>query len=150
MATLRSAQIPLGNFVCPKTDLKMGAIAKPLDVRSESEVMLNLYFDSGSPSTFIKLSAAAKLGNVFKLRNPLSFSATGEREFQATHIIHLEVRLLDIWCKHLAYVVPDKTLAPEEDILVGHDFMQRYRIGLNLEAEEIVLDRNALLRAQKV
>jgi len=128
----------------------MGAIIKPLDVRSEKEARLNLYFDSGSPFTFVKLDSAMKLGNVFQLRTSLSFSGIGEGEFQATHMIHLEVKLLDIWCRHLAYVVPDGTLAPWEDILVGQDFMQRYRIKLDMEKEELILDRNALLRAQKI
>ncbi|MFQ6056424.1 MAG: aspartyl protease family protein [Methanosarcinales archaeon] len=128
----------------------MGDIIKLIKVKSERDVDLNLYFDSGSPFTFVGIEAANRLGGMHKLSTPVPFSGIGDRQFSATHIIHIEVKLLDIWCKHLAYVVPDEVIGSENDILIGHDFMQRYDIMLDPKARDIILDRTALLRAQMI
>ncbi len=128
----------------------MGAIVKLLEVKSEKEERLNLYFDSGSPFTFVKTDAARRLGGMLKLPRNVIFSGIGNGQFYASHLIHMEVKLLDIWCRHASYVIPNEVLEPGEDILIGHDFMQRYDIRLNLRERDIILDRDALLRAQKV
>ncbi len=131
----------------------MGDILKTYRVRSakgERPRKLRLYFDSGSPFTFVKRSACRGLANVLGLRIPQRFGGLGNGSFMATHVVNLEVELLGIWCRHLSFVVPDSVLTEDEDGLVGHDFMQQFDIHLALKRRDVVLNKAALKRAQVV
>ena len=129
----------------------MGDVIKVLPIRSykgERKKMLRLYFDSGSPYTFIKENKAKMFKDIIKLTVPGIFTGLGNGTFSATHIMHLEVNLLGFWCRHYCYVVNDKIL--DEDLLVGHDFMQKFDIMINLKKKDIILNEASLKRAQKV
>lgn len=131
----------------------MGDVIKLLPVRSyrgEKEKRLRFYFDSGSPYTFIKETKAKKFKDIIKLSVPQTFTGLGNGNFKATHIMHIEVKLLGFWCRHYCYVVSDLTLEEDEDLLVGHDFMQKFDIRLNLKKRDIILNKTSLKRAQKV
>lgn len=131
----------------------MGAIAKRFPVRSyegDRVKRLRLYFDTGSPYTFVKRSACRGFAEVFKLAKSRSFGGLGNGKFHVSHIMSLEVRLLNIWCRHYAYVVDDQVLEEGEDLLVGHDFMQKFNVRLDWEREDVLLNRASLKRAQKV
>ncbi len=109
-----------------------------------------LYFDSGSPYTFVKQSVARRLGKVMKLSEPRPFRGLGNGGFRASSVVDLEIHFLDVWCPHIAYVVPDETLEPDEDMLVGHDLMQRLNIRLDPRGRDIMLDRASLRRSLRV
>lgn len=79
-----------------------------------------------------------------------NFGGLGNGKFHASHIMSLEVRLLNIWCRHYAYVVDDQVLEEGKDLLVGHDFMQKFNVRLDWEREDVLLNRASLKRAQKV
>lgn len=111
---------------------------------------MSLYFHSGSSFTLIKYSTADQLGNVFRLPKEVSFSGLGNGKFFVIHIMHLEVELLEIWCRHLVYVVPDEVLKEGEDMLIGHDFIQRYDIKLDPQKRWVILDKTAILRGLRV
>lgn len=131
----------------------MGNVIKKLNVRSyetEKDKSLFLYFDSGSPYTFIKKSIALQFKEVLKLKVPKKFDGLGNGSFEGTHIMHLEIKLLEFWCSHYAYVVSDEILEEDEDLLVGHDFMQKFDIKLDLKKKDIILNKASLKRAQVV
>ena len=122
----------------------MGDVIKKLKVRGLNEDELNLYFDTGSPFTFIRKSVAKRLGGMLSLPKPCEFGGLGDGKFMSKEIMVVEVKLLDIWCVQEVFVVEDKEI-PRGDMLVGHDFMQRYGIKLDLKKCEIILDREALI-----
>lgn len=131
----------------------MGDIIRAFDVRVQRKKhvrRLRLYFDSGSPRTFVKLSAAHRLGQVMELPTPRTFAGLGNGQFQATHAVDVEFRFLGLWCPFLAYVVPDDVLEGSYDILVGHDLMQLYDIRLEPRRRRVGLDRDALRLALHV
>ena len=130
----------------------MGEILKKIKVRAKPEKELNLmlFFDSGSPHTYAKKSAAENLEGLMKLPVPVEFIGIGDGVFSANYALNIQVSLLDFWCLHLCYVVDDEILEANEDILIGHDFMQKFKIGLDFDKEDLILDENALKRAQKV
>lgn len=109
---------------------------------------LELLFDSGSPFTFVRRDKALELGNIFNLPAPAEFNALGNGKFRCKSIIYIYVKLADIWCKWIAHVAEKKDI--DAEILVGHDFMQVYDIRLDLKQRKILVEREALLRAQKV
>jgi hypothetical protein len=116
----------------------------------EKPKLLNLYFDTGSPRTFIKQSIALKMKDVAELTLPKIFHGLGNGEFAATHITSLEIQLLNMWVPHLCYVVPDDVLDPSYDILLGHDFMQIYDIHVKPKQREVVMTKEGLRMALKV
>lgn len=113
-------------------------------------VELALYFDNGSPYTFIKRVSALRVGRLVELAEPAPFGGLGGGNFQSKESIHLYVKLLDFWCRHWAYVVEDNILEEDYDILTGHDFMQRYGIKLLPHQGDIEVNEVILNLAQKV
>ena len=131
----------------------MGDVIKVFPVRSsrhEKPVPLRMYFDSGSPYTFIRMAAARRFRGLSTLPEPMDFAGLGEGRFYASHGLFFEVRLLIHWCRHSAYVVDDEILAEDYDVLVGHDFMQKFNVGLSPKKRDVVLDPSSLRLAQTV
>jgi hypothetical protein len=67
-----------------------------------------LYFDTGSPETFIREDKANELGNIMKLLQPVEFNALGDGKFYCEGVVQLYVKLEDVWCRHLCYVASKK------------------------------------------
>ncbi|MEW5946631.1 MAG: hypothetical protein AB1742_10580 [bacterium] len=129
----------------------MGDVIKKLPIRSgedEKPRPMNCYFDTGSPYTFVKKSAAGKLKVIAPLSTPRTFKGLGNGRFKVTHIVYLELKLLGFWCSHYGYVIDDSVI--DQDVLAGHDFMQKFNVGLDLRKKKLVLDRASLKRAQTV
>jgi hypothetical protein len=113
-------------------------------------VKLVFCFDNGSPFTFIKRSSALKVGRAFELVEPAPFSGLGGGEFQSKEIIRFYVKLFEFWCRQVAYVVEDKILEEDYDILAGHDFMQIYGIKLLPQEGDIEIDKVRLRLARRI
>lgn len=130
----------------------MGDIVEKIKIKSilkKKPQELNVYFDSGSPFTFVSKTKAKELGGIMKLPQPCNFSGLGDGKFQSDSVIQLWFDLLGIWCRYIAYVVPED-ITGNEDVLCGHDFMQLYNIKLDLKKKRIILDKKSLQRAQIV
>lgn len=131
----------------------MGDAIKKYFVRSfkgEKSKQFRLYFDTGSPCTFISEDSTAGFSAVFELPEPKFFRGLGHGKFKATHYMHLEVKMSGYWISHSAYVVPFGTLPPDYELLVGHNFMQNFNITIQPHKRNIILDKGALRRAQLV
>lgn len=131
----------------------MGDVIRRYSVRTGSRgrsTALRFYFDTGSPRTFIKSSAAAGVGGAARLQAPTGFRGLGNGGFHATHSLHLFVRMAGVWVPHFCYVIPDAVLDPGYDILLGHDFMQIYDVSIRPRTREVVIRREALQMALKV
>jgi len=113
-------------------------------------VELVLCFDSGSPYTFIKRSSTLKVGRLIELAEPELFGGLGEGNFHSKEMILLHIKLLEFWCRQLAYVVENSVLEGGYDILAGHDFMQLYGISLLPHRGDIEVDEERLSLAQRV
>jgi hypothetical protein len=131
----------------------MGDVIKAYSVRStagEKAREARLYFDTGSSWTFVKSGTAEGLKGVFRLPAPVPFRGLGNGVFHATHAAQLEVRMAGIWVPHLCYVVPDNVLEPSYDVLLGHDFMQRYDVHLESKRRRVLVDKERLRMALRV
>lgn len=131
----------------------MGDIMKTFKVRTskkERGTPLRFYFDTGSPRTFIRYSVASPMKGFAELPDPEVFHGLGDGQFIATHMINIDVSLLNLWVPHLCYVVADATLDPQYDVLLGHDFMQIYDIQIKPKKNAIVIDKEALKMALTV
>jgi len=130
----------------------MGDIIENIKIKSiisKKPDELKVYFDSGSPFTFISELKAEKLGGVMNMTDPVDFDGLGNGKFYSSRVILLWLNLLGIWCRHLTFVV-DKDITGNEDVLCGHDFMQVFDIKLDLKKRKIILNKKSLQRAQIV
>ena len=133
----------------------MGDVIREFPVRSgtrERSRPLKLYFDTGSPFTFVKRSVAHDFVNFSLLGRPVSFGGLGNGRFLARAVVHIEVKMLGYWCRHVAYVVEDETLGSRYDLLIGHDYMQRFDVTVRTRNRRrgVVLHREAIELAQSV
>ena len=131
-------------------EIPMGDVIVTMKVKSDVSRWrhLSAYFDSGSPYTFIAEDQAAKLKGLMPLPKTRRFKGLGEGRFNSASVIQLWFNMLGIWCSHIAYVV-DRSII-ENDIMVGHDFMQNYNVKLDVKKRTILLDKKSLELAQKV
>lgn len=128
----------------------MGDIIEMLAIRTRGRktTRLNAYFDNGSPHTFICEDVAEKVGQVWELSEPKRFHGMGNGKFLSRKAILLDIMLRGYPCYQMAFVVSRSVI--DDDLLIGHDFMQKYNIGLDPKRRKIVLDTMSLKRAQKI
>ena len=97
-------------------------------------------WDNGSSESFIRRDLAEKVETISKLRTPKEFemgkgllSVT-----ESTPILDVEVDGYNLFWHFL--VVPDLS----EELIIGADFLQRWKIKLDPENERIIIDPKAL------
>lgn len=131
---------------------RVGDIVEEYVVRSspgEKSRTLRLYFDSGSPHTFVKEVAVEGFPRIqFPVRK--TFRGLGGGRFFSLAAVTIEIRFLEYWCGHYAYVIDDDLLSEEMDVLVGHDLMQKFKIQLDPKGRRTRLDEPTLKRANLV
>jgi hypothetical protein len=108
---------------------------------------LPLYFDSGSPTTFVRQDVADVLGHALPLADPEVFHGLGNGRFTARAAIRLLVRIRGVWCTFMAFVVSRDAM--NDGVLIGHDFMQKFNIRLDPRRRTIVVDVEDLRRGQR-
>jgi hypothetical protein len=129
----------------------MGDVILTTQVRSHvrgKPQRLALYFDTGSKQTFVRSDVAGQLGNISSLKTPIPFQGLGDGRFVCQAVVPLFVNLKGIWCDHLALVAEVGDI--DEEILVGHDFMQKYDLRIDPKRKKVLIDKQALLRAQRI
>ena len=119
----------------------MGLIVKEHNVagtrRSDTARIL---YDSGASASFIRRDLADLLGDTGPTVNPLRFVMADGQELTADQTMNLEIEMNGITVEHRFLVLDD---LPEE-ILVGSDLIQKWKISLDLENETVSIDPRAL------
>ena len=131
----------------------MGEIIQKYRVRTiprGSGRLVTLYFDTGTEFSLMKTSVAERLGHLHELGEPKQFGGLGNGRFLTRSIAYFEVCLLEFWCAHFAYVVEDRVLGDEYDVLIGHNFMQGFNVRCDPRRHRILLNRGSLRMAQRV
>ena len=96
-------------------------------------------FDSGASESFIRADIAKELSSPTRLPNPKSFEM-GRGILKVSRAMIGDVQLNGASLFATLLVVPNLT----EELILGADFFQRWKIRLNPENEEVVLDQDAL------
>ena len=119
----------------------MGLMVKEHNVsgtrRSDTARIL---YDSGASASFIRRDLADLLGDTGPTVNPLQFVMADGQELTADQTINLEIEMNGITVEHRFLVLDDLL----EEILVGADLMQKWKISLDLENETVNIDPRAL------
>ncbi len=120
----------------------MGIIIKKLKVRGDKgEKMVNCLFDTGASISFVRKDCQEGIASAYPLIEPMSFSlGDGKGKLKAMGWVHIEVEVNG--CKIFDEALIVDSLA--EDMIIGASTMQKYRIKLDLEHDEIILDKKQL------
>ena len=124
----------------------MGMIVKECTVSGErSSSIVRVLYDTGAGSSFVRRDVAENLGNIVRTMRPITFTMADGR---GTITAEEDVRLyIDVDGDPLMYhfFVADGLA---EELVIGADMMQRFKISLDMANELVSVDPRALyLRA---
>ncbi len=124
----------------------MGLIIKEYTVSGPraSDTVRSLY-DTGAGASFVRRDIAEILGDTLMTATPIRFMfADASEGFTVDQIIHLDVAVDGTTLNHAFYVADDLA----EELVIGADMMQKFRITLDMDSEAVSIDPRALyLRA---
>ena len=106
---------------------------------------VRVLYDTGASSSFVRQDIAEILGDTLTTTNPVRLMlADAEQVLAVDQIIHLDIDIGGTTLKYTFYVSDDLA----EELVIGADMMQIFKISLNMEEEEVSIDPRALyLRA---
>lgn len=119
----------------------MGLIYKEIMLRGDKgEGRFQALWDNGSSESFIRRDLAGNVGTILRLSAPRQFEmGKGMLSVEeSTGIVNVKVEGFDLFWHFL--VVPDLS----EELIIGADFLQRWKIKLDPESERIIIDPKAL------
>jgi predicted aspartyl protease len=95
--------------------------------------------DTGASESFIRSEEAQMIATPYKMPEPMSLEL-GREELEVDEVIFAYVDLDGVRLHWTFMVVPDLT----EQVIIGADFFQRWKIRLHPETEKIIFDPKAL------
>lgn len=119
----------------------MGLIYKEVVLRGDKgERRFRALWDNGSSESFIRRDLAESVGTILKLDAPREFEmGRGILSVEeSTGILSVQVEGYSLFW-HFP-VVPDLS----EELIIGADFLQRWKIKLDPESERIIIDPKSL------
>jgi len=119
----------------------MGLIYKDVILKGDKgERKFYTLWDNGSSESFIRRDLAQEVATISKLRTPKEFEM-GKGTLvvkESTPIVDVEVEGYNLFWHFLAF--PDLS----EELVIGADFLQRWKIKLDSENENIIINPKAL------
>jgi predicted aspartyl protease len=118
----------------------MGLIYKQIElIGRKSRKKVKALFDTGSSKSFINMKLADEITPLIELVEPKVFE-TASGELKASYVIYPDI-ILDGHRLFWTLIVVDNLT---EEVIIGADFFQRWRIKLDPETEQIIWDPVAL------
>ena len=124
----------------------MGMIVKEYGVTgNRNSHTVRVLYDTGAGASFVRRNVAETLGNVVPTLRPVTFTmADGTRTFTVSEEVALYIDVDGSPLMYHFYVADDLA----EELVVGADMMQRFKITLDMDNEAVSIDPRALyLRA---
>ena len=124
----------------------MGLIIKEYTVTgNRNNDTVRVLYDTGAGASFVRRDIAEPLGNIDISPVPMNFvMANGQETFTVEHVINLAVDVDGTPLVYMFYIA--ENLA--EELIIGADMMQKFKISLDLDNESVAVDPRALyLRA---
>jgi len=119
----------------------MGLIYNDVSLKGDKgEGRFHALWDNGSSESFIRRDLAEGVGTILGLSTPREFEM-GKGTLlvkESTGIVDIEVEDYNLFWHFL--VVPNLS----EELIIGADFLQRWKIKLDPENEKIIIDEKAL------
>lgn len=121
----------------------MGSIIKEIEIQGDkNKTSVKAVFDTGASNCLIRKEVANKIATITKTTTPIEFRlADGEGKMKAEGFIGINF-IIDEATMFYHAIVVDKLA---KDLIVGVDLMQRYKLKLDLEKEDVIIDKEALI-----
>jgi predicted aspartyl protease len=118
----------------------MGLIYKQVTLFGQKgSSILSALFDSGASESFIRSDAAHKIARPMKMAHPWKLELA-EGESKAEEVIVAQIDLNGYRLHGTFILIPKLT----EELILGADFFQRWKIKLDPETEDIIIDPKSL------
>ena len=118
----------------------MGLIYKAIKVSGNKGTKdVKALFDTGASESFIRADIAKELSSPARLPNHKEFEM-GRGTLKVRRAIIGDIQLDGATLFATLLIVPNLT----EELILGADFFQRWKIRLNPENEQVILDQDAL------
>jgi hypothetical protein len=124
----------------------MGIIVKEYNViGNHRSNTVRVLYDAGSGASFVRRDIAEPLGNIDASPVPIRFMmANGQETSTVEQVINLAVDVDGTPLVYMFYIAEDLA----EELIIGADMMQKFKITLDMDNEAISIDPRALyLRA---
>ena len=121
----------------------MGLIIKNYTVTgNRSNAAVRVLYDTGAAgSSFVRRNIAENLGDIVGTPEPIRFTmADAQEAFTVNQAIPLNVDVDGTRLMFTFFVVDDLA----EELIIGADMMQRWKISLDLDNEVVSIDPRAL------
>ncbi|MFQ5825090.1 MAG: retropepsin-like aspartic protease [bacterium] len=120
----------------------MGLITKQLLLEGDKgKTDVVALFDTGASASFIKREIAQNLATIVKLPTPWTFiQGDGKNEITIQNGIMVNLTINDITIFQQILVADELS----EELIIGADTMQRWKIRLDPEHEDVIIDRKVL------
>jgi len=120
----------------------MGLIIKKVKIAGDKgSTTVEALFDTGASACFIRRSLAKKVATITSVPKRRIFTlGDGKRTLQTNEFVQLDITLKRTVFFHPAVVVDQLA----DDLIIGADFLQRWKIKLDPETEEVIIDKKAL------
>ena len=124
----------------------MGLIIKEYTVTGNrgSDLVRALY-DTGAGSSFVRRDIAEPLGDIVSTPRSIQFMmANAQETLTVNQVITLDIDVEGTPLVYTFYIADDLA----EELIIGADMMQKFKISLDLDSENVEVDPRALyLRA---
>lgn len=117
----------------------MGLISKQIEVIGDKQkIKAQALFDTGASASFIRKDLADQIATVVRMPSPWIFIlGDGKGKVQAEHCLHVDIIIKGVKIFHQLIAVKDLG----EEIIIGADILQRWKIKLDPEKEDILIDK---------
>ena len=119
----------------------MGLIIKPTVIAGDkgNETVQGL-FDSGASASFLRKDIAERIGTASATPAAINFTlADGSGTLQVRETVNLNITINEVTVYFSVLVAEDLS----EEMIIGADMMQRWKIRLDPELEEVDIDPRA-------
>lgn len=116
----------------------MGIIIKPVEVIGDrGRATVQALFDTGASASFIRREMAERIAAPGRLLSPRIFSlGDGKAILQAQEVMTVDIVIEGVNIFHTLLIVDELG----EEMIVGSDLLQRWKIRLDPEREEVCID----------
>ena len=120
----------------------MGLIIKDYTVSGNRDsATVRVLYDTGAGASFVRRDIGENLGDFVSTARPIRFTmADGQEAFTVDEAIHLGIDVDGTFLQFPFYVVDELA----EELIIGADMMQRWKISLDLDNESVAIDPLAL------
>lgn len=122
----------------------MGETIKPTPIAGNlGTAVVQACFDTGSGASFLRRGVAERVATAAPTPSPRVFAtADGERRLEAREVVQLDVTIKGVTVPWTFYVVDRLS----DDMIIGHDMMQRWKIKVDPESEDVDIDPSVIAR----